>query len=67
MGKPKKKNSKIHQAVRETREYLQLNGDPDADEADALDSLMDECGRDGTGSCSQAGSEYCEFECPFRD
>lgn len=31
---------------------------------------MDECGEYPAhlgGGCANAGSEYCEFECPFRD
>jgi hypothetical protein len=52
-------------AIRETKEYLQLNSDPDADDDDALDSLMEDCGQDASGSCSLAGTEYCDWECPF--
>lgn len=28
---------------------------------------MEDCGLDSEGFCSQAGTEYCDFECPFRD
>jgi hypothetical protein len=41
-------------AIRETREYLELNCD-----------LMSECGKDNSGGCSLAGTEYCDWECPF--
>jgi hypothetical protein len=27
----------------------------------------DACGQDAEGYCMLAGTEYCEFECPFRD
>jgi hypothetical protein len=57
--------SKLSRAIRETREYLELNSDPDATDDDALDFLSDECGKDANGSCSQAGTEYCDWECPF--
>lgn len=55
----------LKSAVREVKEHLQLNCDPDSDDDDAIDSLMGECGKDQSGSCSQAGTEYCDFECPF--
>lgn len=61
----RKPNGRLKQAIKETREHLQLNSDYDADDEDAFDSLMDECGQDSSGSCSQAGTEYCDFECPF--
>lgn len=53
--------------VDETREHLQLNGSPDADDEDAIENLMDECGKQSDGDCLNAGSEYCDFECPFRN
>lgn len=44
--------------------------DNDFDEEDDYD-LGEECGRwmDGrlTHSCTKAGSEECDFECPYRD
>jgi hypothetical protein len=52
-------------AVREVREYLELNVDADATDEDAVDYLSEECGKDHNGFCSQAGTEYCDFECPF--
>lgn len=58
-------NTRLNRAIREVREHLQINGNPDANDEDAIDGLMDECGQDGSGYCSQAGSEYCDFECPF--
>ncbi|HLL74867.1 MAG TPA: hypothetical protein VK421_06345 [Pyrinomonadaceae bacterium] len=55
----------LRQAIKEGLEWQELNGDPDATDSDALDGLMDECGQDASGSCSMAGSEYCDWECPF--
>lgn len=57
--------SRLTRAIQETREWMEINGSPDANDDDAIDSLMDECGQDQSGSCSQAGTEYCDFECPF--
>jgi uncharacterized protein YggL (DUF469 family) len=34
-------------------------------DGDAVDELMDECGQDRNGHCSMAGTEYCDWECPF--
>lgn len=59
--------SKLSQAIKETREYLQLNVDADSNDDDAIEYLSDECGKDHRGRCSQAGTEYCDFECPFSD
>lgn len=56
---------KLKSAIRETREHLQLNGNPDADDEDAIEDLMGECGKMQDGSCLLAGSEFCDFECPF--
>jgi hypothetical protein len=44
-----------------------FDGDDD-DEPDEWEEAMQECGRgQGYEGCTQAGTEYCEFECPFRD
>lgn len=45
------------------------------DDLIASDSLNDDelfdpetlCGMMPDGLCGQAGSEYCDFECPYRD
>lgn len=29
--------------------------------------LHDECGRLTNGTCMFAGTEHCDFECPYRD
>ena len=39
--------------------------DRDDQERDEDDALAN-CSRMSDGWCGQAGSEYCEFECPFR-
>lgn len=31
------------------------------------DDLGDECGRTGDGTCMLAGTEFCDFDCPYRD
>jgi hypothetical protein len=62
-----KTNGRLRQAIVETREYLEINSNTDATEEDALDYLMGECGQDSSGYCSKAGSEECDFECPFSD
>ena len=61
-----KPNGRFKWAVRETKEHLQINGDGDADDEDAIEHLLDECGMQADGDCLNAGSEYCDFECPFR-
>lgn len=32
---------------------------------DEWETYIQDCGQDRNGSCGLAGSEYCEFECPF--
>lgn len=58
-------SSRLSHAIQEMREHMEINGSPDATDGDAIDSLMDECGQDQSGNCLQAGTEYCDFECPF--
>lgn len=57
--------NRLSRAIKETREHLELNSDDDVNDDDALHSLLDECGQDRSGACSLAGTEYCDFECPF--
>lgn len=50
----------------------EINADedrPDGDdyERDEVDSAMDECGQTRDGGCLMAGTELCDFDCPFRD
>ena len=45
-------------------------GDDDYDEDDEEDEFqyhLDNCGQMPDGSCGLAGTEHCDFECPFRD
>lgn len=37
------------------------------DDEDAIEELLSECGQTRDGDCTMAGTEYCDFECPFRD
>jgi hypothetical protein len=37
----------------------------DDDERDEVEDAMDNCGQMADGLCMYAGSEQCEFECPF--
>lgn len=37
------------------------------DEEDEWEAAMQECGQTREGGCSLAGTEYCDFDCPFRD
>lgn len=61
----------LERAIKETKEFLELNRDHDEDEGptddDAFDSLMDDCGMMDDGGCSMVGSEYCDWDCPFSD
>lgn len=39
-----------------------------SDEQDDFEAALMECGRISPGGpCMNAGTEYCDFECPFRD
>ena len=67
-------SNKFKQRIEETKEHHELNSDPPDDDEfdgytdeDAIEDLMDECGQTRDGDCSLAGTEYCDFECPFRD
>lgn len=63
------KKGKFEWRVAEMKEHLNLNVSRDDGEdhtdGDAIDALMDECGKDRHGLCSMAGTEYCDWECPF--
>jgi hypothetical protein len=64
MSNPQK--SMLSQRIKEQMEFAESNyDDDDYTEEDALEHLMDECGQDSSGSCSMAGSEFCDWECPF--
>lgn len=55
----------LQHRIKEELEWMQDNMDTDLAEQDALDYLLGECGQTRDGSCRLAGSEYCDFECPF--
>lgn len=41
---------------------------PGDDWEDEYQEALDNCGQgQGYSGCRQAGTEYCDFECPFRD
>jgi hypothetical protein len=63
----KKTDGRMRRAVKEMREHLRINSDSDATDEDAIEHLMDECGQDGSGACLLAGTEYCDWECPFSE
>lgn len=62
-------SERMEQAIRERREWLRLNRDWDEDhpitDEDALDDMEDQCGRYPSGGCAYAGSEFCDWSCPF--
>lgn len=41
--------------------------DDDCDDDDDFENALDECGMTSEGICMLAGTEHCDFECPFRD
>lgn len=56
----------LEQAIKEMKEHHELNYDDDHySDDDAIEDLMNECGMTSDGSCTMAGSEYCDWECPF--
>ena len=45
-----------------------MNEETDSDETEDLDDEEDfDCYMTASGQCGAAGSEWCDFECPFRD
>lgn len=64
---PYEPNESFDQRIHETRTFLHDNGNPEAEDEDALELLMQDCGQDDNGHCQLAGTEYCDFECPFRN
>ena len=62
---PEQSDTHLRRQVRETREWLEINGNPDATDKDAIEHMMGECGMGRDGYCSMAGSEHCDFECAF--
>lgn len=39
----------------------------DEDLVDDLEELDFDCGESSEGGCQYAGTEWCDFECPFHD
>lgn len=39
----------------------------DDQERDSYEEALDECGMTRDGLCMYAGTEHCDFECPFHD
>lgn len=64
---PKKQQTVNMQRLAEIEEHIMINGEPDATPSDALEYAMGECGMTKEGVCMLAGTEQCDFECPFRE
>jgi len=66
--KPKTRKQAI---VEEHLQHMNLNYERDDDgdftEEDALEELAQECGKMSDGSCTLAGTEYCDWDCPFSE
>jgi hypothetical protein len=63
-------DSNLRWAIAEMKEHHEVNYDADDDDGDytdedAIDDLITDCGRTNDGGCSLAGTEYCDWECPF--
>lgn len=50
-------------------EDYSFNGDyePYDDEWDEEETALEECGQVPQGGCLMAGTEFCDFDCPYRD
>lgn len=57
----------LQHKIREQLQWMHDNEGDDVTEQDALDHLLQECGQTDDDGCHLAGSEYGDFECPFRD
>jgi hypothetical protein len=60
-----RRKTQLRHAAEETLEHIRINGDPDATIEDAIEHLQRDCGLLAEGSCTMAGSEYCDLRCPF--
>jgi len=54
-------NPHLKQRVREEQEWIDTNGW----DSDPYEELLSQCGMTGDGGCLYAGSEYCDWNCPF--
>jgi hypothetical protein len=52
-------------------DYDDIDDTPDCEddcgEEDDFDYALDLCGLDDQNTCHEAGTEYCQFVCPFYD
>lgn len=57
----------LKEAIRERKEFAECNYDDPEDfsDEDAIEELEADCGMTRDGGCTMAGSEYCDWECPF--
>lgn len=61
--RPMAENPRFMHWLREMQEHIEDNYDEP--HPDAYEMLQAECGKFPDGSCTMAGSEYCDWECPF--
>lgn len=63
--------TRLQRAIQEVKIHHEDNYDDDDDlrfdDEDAIEELLSECGQTPDGYCTLAGTEHCDFECPFRD
>ena len=56
----------LNQDMRERQEWADANmSEDDADAFDPVEDAMQQCGMTSDGYCMLAGTEYCDWECPF--
>lgn len=48
-------------------DLCEVEDEPTDPEEDWWDQKAEECGLGSDGYCMLAGTEHCDFECPFRD
>jgi len=69
MAKDMRPDARLNRAIAERKEHAECNYDFNEDERftddDAIEELMAECGKDLDGYCSLAGTEQCDYDCPF--
>ena len=67
----------MHTPINPSDEEMELNNESDwqdddeldwtddSEEPDEFEQAMDECGQMHGGGCMLAGTEYCDWDCPF--
>lgn len=67
MQENEKEDRRLTRAIEERKEYAECNYEDGYEftDDDAIEELMGDCGQDASGYCSMAGTEYCDWECPF--